>query len=79
MDTFLANLFSLVEEHFATVCTPEDRKLEQLRERHFAAVRAGMGQEFCEKLQDAVDECAWKDREAAFFQGLRLGLALHRL
>ena len=79
MDTFLANLFSLVEEYSEPINTREYRECMKLQERHFAAVRAGMGQEFCEKLQDAVDGCAWQEQEAAFFRGLRLGLALHRL
>ena len=79
MDTLLFDLRSLAEEHFPAAPAPEEQECRQLLARHLSAVRAGMGGEFAEKLSDVGAEWGLLNRERAFLQGLRLGLALHRL
>ncbi len=77
MDTLLLDLFELMSQRAQP--TSEQWECLTLRERHLESVQKRMGSEFCEKLRDAVDECAQLDAEEAFRWGLRLGLALNRL
>lgn len=77
MDTLLLDLFELMSQRAQP--TSEQWECLTLRERHLERVQERMGSEFCDKLRDAVDECAQLDAEEAFHWGLRLGLALNRL
>ena len=52
---------------------------QRLLARHLDTVRAGLGDDFIDKLWDTLMEQGQADQENAFLQGLRLGLALHRL
>ena len=56
MDTLLLDLFELMSQRAQP--TPEQWECLTLRERHLERVQERMGSEFCEKLRDAVDECA---------------------
>ena len=79
MNPLLLDLLSLAEDHFPPASTEEVQTCQRLKARQFGAASAAMGAENAQKLRDAVEECAQLEREAAFLQGLRLGLALHRL
>ena len=79
MDQLLPDLLSLAEDHFPAAPSEEAQACRQLLERHLSAVRAGMGADAAEKLRNAGAELGQWEREAAFLQGLRLGLALHRM
>ena len=79
MESLLTDLFSMAQEHSPSTHSAQRQACAALRERHLSAVRAGMGEEFYEKLRDAADECAYLDAEEAFLWGLRLCLALNRL
>lgn len=79
MDALICNLFSLAQEHFPAAPDGEDSSRRRLIARHLDAVRAGLGEDLTDKLRDTLAEQDRQDQEAAFLQGLRLGLALHRL
>ena len=79
MDTLLCDLFSLAQEHFPTLPDAEDASRQRLLARRMDTVRAGLGEEFMDKLWEVLAEQGRADQEAAFLRGLRLGLALHRL
>ena len=79
MDAMLSDLLSLAEDYFPVAPADEAQACRQLLERHLSAVRAGMGADAAEKLRNAGAELGQWEREAAFLQGLRLGLALHRM
>ena len=79
MNILLSDLLSLAQEHFPTVPNAEDASRQRLLARHLGTVRAGLGEEFMDKLWEALAEQGQADQENAFLQGLRLGLALHRL
>ena len=79
MDMIVPDLLSLAEEHFPVNPGAEAQTCRQLLERHLSAVQAGMGVDVSEKLRDVGAELGQLEKEAAFLQGLRLGLALQRL
>nr|WP_317323023.1 hypothetical protein [uncultured Flavonifractor sp.] len=79
MNILNSDLFSLAQEHFPAAPDPEARSCQRLLARHLDSVRAGLGEDFMDKLRDILTEQGRLDQEAAFLQGLRLGLALHRL
>lgn len=79
MDNLLSDLFAWMAQRADPPQSAQRQTCAALRKRHLSAVRAGMGEEFYEKLRDAADECAYLDAEEAFLWGLRLGLALNRL
>lgn len=79
MNILLSDLFSLAQEHFPAAPDGEESSRQRLLARHLDAVRAGLGEDFLDKLWQAMAEQGQADQENAFLQGLRLGLALHRL
>lgn len=79
MDALICNLFSLAQEHFPAAPDAEESSRQRLLTRHLDTVRSGLGEDFMDKLWEAMAEQGQADQEAAFLRGLRLGLALHRL
>ena len=79
MNTLLWDLLSLSDEYVPAPSDSTYQNCQALRERHFSTVQAGLGSDFAAKFRDTLDELGQLERERAFLQGLRLGLALHRL
>ncbi|MBM6925253.1 hypothetical protein [Pseudoflavonifractor phocaeensis] len=79
MNALLSDLSSLAQEQFPIVPDAEAHARQRLLARHLDTVRAGLGEEFMDKLWETLVEQGQADQEAAFLRGLRLGLALHRL
>lgn len=79
MNLLISDLFSLAQEYFPAVPDVESPSRQRLMDRHLDAVRAGLGEDFMDKLWETLAEQGQQDQEAAFLQGLRLGLSLHRL
>lgn len=79
MNLLISDLFSLAQEHFPAVPDAEDSSRQRLLSRQLDAVRGSLGEDFVDKLRDLTGEQGLQDQEAAFLQGLRLGLVLHRL
>ena len=78
MNTLIPDLFSLAQEYFPAVPDAESPSRQRLIARHLDTVRAGLREDFMDKLWETLAEQGQQDQEAAFLQDLRLGLALHR-
>ena len=79
MNELLSDLYELSGAYFPAPDDGEARSCRRLRERHLGTVRARLGEDFTQKLRDVELELERAEQEAAFLQGLRLGLSLCRL
>ena len=81
MNSLISDLFQLMEERYKSqlVKTPQYEECVRIYQRNLEKVQIHMGQDFHDKLGDAISELTQLELEAAFLWGLRLGLALHTL
>lgn len=81
MNNLIPNLFQLMEERYEAemIHTPEYEECFEIYRRNLEKVQIHMGDDFYDKLGDAICELTQLELDAAFTWGLRLGLALHTL
>ena len=81
MNDLMSDLFQLMEEYYEAkmIHTPQYEEYFGIYRRNLEKVQIHMGQDFRDKLGDAISELMQLKLEAAFLWGLRLGLALHTL
>ena len=79
MDDLTDELYAFAEENLEIPMGAEYCSCLHRQGRHMETVREQMGREFADKLSDALAECAYAEKTAAFRRGLRLGLTLQRM